>query len=214
MEIIYQLRTVRFTPAWLLEPPDPRRARLRSKPSFADPMGTVRFTPAWFLGGETRVCQLRKVQSCPTMESEATQLYRWFQSRATQAGQRPRATLGALSASQQAKLQAELQGIVIAVCGTSSREPAAGAMAVMSRAVLQFIEVLMNRALDHAASAGGTEFSEKNILGVLSQHNEYQAARAATLTRKYHRIRTLTSFEATHVPVEGFHESERSASFV
>ena len=146
------------------------------------------------------------------MESEATQLYRWFQSRANaQAAQRPRATLGALSASQQAKLQAELQGIIIAVCGTSSREPAAGAMAVMSRAVMQFIEVLMNRALDHAATAGGTEFSEKNILGVLSQHNEYQAARAATLTRKYHRIQKLTSFEATRVPVEGFHESEQSA---
>lgn len=141
------------------------------------------------------------------MENDVhAQLYRWFQARAgAPAGQRARAAVGSLSVAQQDRLHAELQGILVAAAGGTT-QPDAGAVAVMSRAVLQYIEVLVTLALDHAAAAGGMDASEKHVVAVLAPHNEYQAVRSAALVRKYHCIRAMTSHEAVRVPVEGYHE--------
>lgn len=141
------------------------------------------------------------------MESDVhAQLYRWFQARASApAGQRTRAAVGALSAAQQERFQGELQGVIVAAAGGTTL-PDAGAVAVMARAVVQYIEALVTLALDHAAASGGTDASEKHVVAVLVPHNEYQATRSSTLVRKYHRIRTMTSHEAVRVPVEGYHE--------
>jgi len=76
----------------------------------------------------------------------------------------------------------------------------------MTRVLLQYIEALVGKALDHAALCATTDVSERNVLAVLAHHNEYQASRSATLVNKYNRIRAMTTFESAHVPVEGYQD--------